>query len=158
MGLLSLRRAIAGDAPAIRDLTRRAYVKWAPVIGREPWPMTADYDRAVREHLIDLLEDGGVLVALIELIATQGYLTIENLAVDPIRQGAGLGAQLLQHAERLAVRMDYRELRLFTNAAFAANIAFYARRGFAEYSRAILSDGGTVVHMRKFVVPSATGL
>jgi len=31
-----LRRAIPADAAAIRELTRAAYAKWVPVIGREP--------------------------------------------------------------------------------------------------------------------------
>ena len=47
------------DAAAIRDLTRAAYAKWIPVIGREPMPMIADYDEAVRRHRFDLLEAGG---------------------------------------------------------------------------------------------------
>ena len=50
-----LRQAVATDAPAIRDLTRAAYAKWVPLIGREPKPMTADYAEAVRKHRFDLL-------------------------------------------------------------------------------------------------------
>jgi hypothetical protein len=52
---IEIRRARQDDAVAIRELTRSAYAKWVPLIGREPVPMAADYDRAVREHLIDLL-------------------------------------------------------------------------------------------------------
>jgi hypothetical protein len=54
---VSLRRAVSTDAPALRDLSRTAYAKWVPLIGREPKPMTADYDRAVTEHIIDLVEE-----------------------------------------------------------------------------------------------------
>ena len=36
------------DAHIVRALVRSAYAKWVPVIGREPLPMVADYDRAVR--------------------------------------------------------------------------------------------------------------
>ena len=38
----ALRRAVADDAAAVRVLTREAYAKWVPVIGREPLPMRAD--------------------------------------------------------------------------------------------------------------------
>ena len=31
---MELRQAVAADAPAIRELTREAYAKWVPVIGR----------------------------------------------------------------------------------------------------------------------------
>ena len=45
-----LRRAVSADASAVRELSRSAYAKWVPLIGREPMPMTADYERAVSEH------------------------------------------------------------------------------------------------------------
>jgi len=53
--VMVLRPAVAEDAAAIRSLTREAYSKWVPVIGREPKPMQADYAEAVRNHRIDLL-------------------------------------------------------------------------------------------------------
>jgi hypothetical protein len=64
----ALRRAKSTDAANIRMLTRSAYEKWVALIGREPKPMTADYERAVREHIIDLYEEGNQLLALIEMI------------------------------------------------------------------------------------------
>jgi len=59
-----MRRAVLDDAAPIRELTRPAYAKWVEVIGREPAPMTADYDATVRDHLVDLLYDDGRLVPL----------------------------------------------------------------------------------------------
>jgi len=56
-----LRRATPADATAVRDLTRAAYAKWVPVIGREPGPMNADYDLAIRDHMVDLLHLGSEL-------------------------------------------------------------------------------------------------
>ena len=61
----NLRRATPADAVTIRDLTRLAYAKWVPLIGREPKPMTVNYDRAVVDHLIDLYEIDGEAVALV---------------------------------------------------------------------------------------------
>ena len=51
---IQLRPAEPADAAAIRDIVRAAYAGWVPVIGREPLPMRADYDKAVREHQFDL--------------------------------------------------------------------------------------------------------
>jgi hypothetical protein len=62
---LILRRAVLSDASAVRELSKAAYAKWVPLIGREPMPMTANYEREVMEHLIDLYEEGGELLALI---------------------------------------------------------------------------------------------
>lgn len=150
LALGHLRRAGLEDAQAIRDLTRLAYAKWVPLIGREPLPMTADYERAVVEHMIDLYEIDGSLRALVETIDAEDHLLIENLAVHPDQQGHGLGELLLSHARGLARDLGHREIRLYTNAAFASNIAFYAKRGFAEYAREAFPKGGSLVRMRQF--------
>ena len=115
----SLRRAAPANAAAVRALTRTAYAKWVPLIGREPLPMTADYDRAVAEHVVDLWEEDGQLLALIEVIPAADHLLIENIAVRPDQQGKGIGERLLLHAEGLASSLGFDEIRLYTNAAFA---------------------------------------
>ncbi|MEA2884835.1 MAG: hypothetical protein QOH32_4091 [Bradyrhizobium sp.] len=145
------RRATASDAAAIRELSRAAYAGWVPVIGREPRPMTADYDRAVIEHSIDLLEEQGTLVALIETVAQADHLLIENIAVRPDQQGKGLGDLLLRHAEQFALAQGFSETRLYTNAAFASNLVLYAKRGYEEYRREEIEPGGVAVFMRKIL-------
>jgi GNAT superfamily N-acetyltransferase len=146
---LSLRRAVAADAKAVRDLTRAAYARWVPFIGREPLPMTADYDRAVAEHIVDLLEEGGHLCALIEMAPADGHLLIVNIAVRPDQQGRGLGDRLLQHAQRVAHSLGLDEIQLYTNAAMASNLDFYGRRGYQEFRRGTIVPGTVSVFMRK---------
>ncbi len=63
------------------------------------------------------------------------HLLIENVAVRPDGQGEGIGDRLLRHAEVVAASPNIREIRLYTNAAFASNISFYAKRGYVEYAR-----------------------
>jgi GNAT superfamily N-acetyltransferase len=109
---IEIRPADLQDAARIRDLTRTAYAKWVALIGREPLPMLADYDRAVREHAIDLLTVGGALAGLIETILRPDHLWIENVAVAPERQGRGYGRLLLAHAERRAAGAGRIEVRL----------------------------------------------
>jgi GNAT superfamily N-acetyltransferase len=111
--------------------------------------MTADYDRALANHIVDLLEDGGQLLALIEMIHEEDHLLIENIAVRPDQQGKGLGDRLLQHAEDIGRSCGIAEIRLYTNAAFTSNITFYAKRGYAEYRRGAIVPGTTTVFMRK---------
>ena len=147
----SLRRANSGDAVAVRELSRLAYAKWVPMIGREPLPMTADYDRAVSDHLVDLLEEEGELLALIEMIPGDDHLLIENIAVRPDQQGKGLGELLLSHADEVARGLGFHEIRLYTNAAFASNAAYYAKRGFEEYRRGSIVVGSTTVFMHKML-------
>jgi GNAT superfamily N-acetyltransferase len=143
-----LRRAGPADAEAVAALTRAAYAKWIPVIGRAPKPVTADYDAAVRAHLIDLLFENGRLVALIECIRQPDHLLIENLAVAPEAQGSGHGRFLMAHVERLACTLGYSEIRLYTNKLFAENIAFYAKLGYRLDCETPFK-GGFLVHMTR---------
>ena len=141
-------RATRDDAVAIRELTRAAYAKWVPMIGREPKPMQADYDLAVQNHIIDLVRQTNTLVALIETIANDDHLLIENVAVSPAHQGRGYGRLLMAHAEQLARSMGYRQIRLYTNKMFVENIRLYSHLGY-EIDREEAFRGGFLVHMHK---------
>ncbi|MGB9140822.1 MAG: GNAT family N-acetyltransferase [Aestuariivirga sp.] len=151
---MSLRRATLADAVAIRDLTRAAYAKWVPLIGREPLPMRVDYSVAVVEHIIDVYEAGDRIAALLETVPQGSHLLIENIAVSPDVQGKGIGNLLLDHAEAMARALHLGEVRLYTNAAFASNIEFYAHRGFQEFQREPFPTGGVTVYMRKMIEPA----
>jgi GNAT superfamily N-acetyltransferase len=155
-GVLELRQALGTDASAIRELTREAYAKWVPVIGREPKPMTADYAEALRKHRIDLLYLDGTLAALIETISEPDHLLIENVAVSPAFQGRGLGRKLIAHAEQLAGSLGHNEIKLYTNKLFAENLQFYRKLGY-RVDREEEFKGGFVVHMSK-PVPASGGV
>jgi ribosomal protein S18 acetylase RimI-like enzyme len=145
---VELRRADPQDAEMIRDLVRAAYAQWIPILGREPMPMKADYERAVREHQIDILSKDGRMLGLIETMLRPDHLWIENIAVRPDSQGNGLGQRLLAHVERKAAEAGYTEARLLTSAAFRANIALYTSLGFV-IDRHEPFMGGTTVYMSK---------
>jgi GNAT superfamily N-acetyltransferase len=140
--------ATPADADAIRALTREAYAKWVPLIGREPKPMTADYAAAVRNHRIDLLRLDGRLAALIEMIPAAEHLLIENVAVAPAYQGKGLGRRLMAHAEQLAASLGHGEIRLYTNKLFVENLRLYRMLGY-RVDREETLPTGVAVHMSK---------
>jgi ribosomal protein S18 acetylase RimI-like enzyme len=144
-----LRRATAADAAAVRALTMEAYAKWAAIVGAEPLPMRADYNRAVVEHVIDLLEEDGNLSALIEMKPASDHLLIVNIAVRPDQQRRGLGGGLMSHAEEFARSLGLDEIRLYTNVRMVSNQAFYGRRGYREFRRAENAPGLVAVFMRK---------
>ena len=145
---MDLRQATAADAGAIRELTRQAYAKWVPLIGREPKPMTANYDEAVARHRFDLLYIDGTLAALIETIREADHLLVENVEVSPDFQGRGLGRKLMAHAEVLARGLGFNTIRLYTNQRFVENIALYCRLGYRVDREEVLPVG-TVTHMSK---------
>ena len=146
---IDIRRGRPEDASAIRDLTREAYARWVPLIGREPIPMVADYDEAVKHHRFDLLYVGGVLAALIETVDEGDQLLIENVAVLPRFQGRGLGSKLMGHAESIACSLGRTRLRLYTNKAMAENIGLYLRLGYQVDGEAEGPPGFFRVHMSK---------
>ncbi|MFT3696834.1 MAG: GNAT family N-acetyltransferase [Kofleriaceae bacterium] len=138
-----MRRATRADVDAVRSLVRAAYAPWVPVIGREPRPMTADYARAIDEHVVEILDD----IAVLEMVAEPDCLLIVNIAVAPDHQGRGLGTQLLARAEAFARDAQLPAIRLYTNAAMTSNIALYARHGYVETHRERIAVG-EIVHMR----------
>lgn len=145
---IKLRRAGPTDVAAVREVTRAAYTRWVPVIGREPRPMVADHDKAVRQHLIDLLTVDNEPAGLIEMVPAADHLLVENVAVLPTLQGRGHGRRLLAHAEAVAASLGVPELRLYTNKAFAENVQLYLRVGY-QVDREEPFMNGVAVHMSK---------
>jgi pimeloyl-ACP methyl ester carboxylesterase len=154
---IQLRLGRADDAAAIRALTRQAYAPWSRLIGREPLPMTADYDAALRQHRFDLAHRDGDLIGLSETRAEPDYLPVVNVAVAPAHQSAGLGRRLLAHAEALAREQGLATMRLYTNGAMARNISTYRRLGY-RIDRQETNERGTVVHMVKTIDAQARRL
>ncbi|TPL68798.1 GNAT family N-acetyltransferase [Mesorhizobium sp. B2-3-15] len=141
---IRFRPAEPADAAAIRDIVRAAYAKWVPVIGREPLPMRADYEKAVAEHPFDLAVEDGRIVGMIETTLADDHLWIENVCVAPGAQGRGIGRLLLERAEIKAREAGRNELRLLTNGAFEANVSLYKRHGYTVDREEPFMNGVTV--------------
>jgi len=149
MSDLEFRRAGPDDAERVRELTLAAYAKWVTVIGRRPKPMNADYDHAVRAHVVELAYLDGEFAGVIELIPATDHLLLENLAVAPAHQRKGLGRRLMARVEALARARGLKLVRLYTNKAFASNLAFYQKLGYTLEREEPIKSGGTLVHFAK---------
>ncbi|MER8487825.1 GNAT family N-acetyltransferase [Mesorhizobium australicum] len=141
---IRFRPAETADAATIRNIVRAAYAKWVPVIGREPLPMRADYDKAVAEHPFELAVEDGRLVGMIETTLADDHLWIENVCVAPEAQGRGIGRLVLERAETKAREAGRPELRLLTNGAFEANVSLYKRHGYTIDREEPFMNGVTV--------------
>lgn len=133
---IELRRATPDDVPAVAALVHAAYAHYVPRIGREPGPMTMDYAQVVATRQVWLATAGGTAVGLLVLDPAPDHLLLENIAVAPQAQRAGLGDRLMRFAEEQARVVGVSEIRLYTNAAMVENLAYYDRRGFRETHRA----------------------
>lgn len=132
---MEIRAAQSGDADALREIVESAYGIYVERIGRRPAPMEDDYAERVRAADVFVAVDDRDVVGLIVLIAAEDHVLIENIAVDPGQQGAGVGRSLMALAETYAAERSISELRLYTNAAMTENLAFYPRLGYRETDR-----------------------
>lgn len=149
-GRIDFRPAIAGDAASVSELTRQAYAKWVAVIGREPLPMTFDYETIIGVRRVELAFVEGKLAGVADFAVEAEWFLIENLAVSPAFQGQGIGAALLARIEAMARMAQVSEIRLYTNAKFAENIRFYGCRGY-KVMREEPFRGGLITHMAKII-------
>ena len=144
---MRLRAAVPGDVARLREIARAAYAKYVPRIGREPMPMSADFAAEIAAGRVIVIDvDGAVAGYMVSWAEPDAYY-IDNIAVDPARQGFGLGRKLIDGAVQAARRHGLGAIRLYTNAAMGENLALYARIGFVETRRAT-EDGFDRVFMR----------
>lgn len=144
----TMRIATISDAEAVTVLTKMAYAKWVPVIGREPLPMKADHAAFIQENRVDLLFSGADLVALVETVQRKEDVLIENVAVDPRFQKRGYGRRMVAQAEYLAVKAGLDVVRLYTNSLFEVNLRLYTSLGY-KVERTEERNGGVAIHMLK---------
>ena len=144
---IAIRSARLAEASAIGRLVERAYAKYVPRIGRRPAPMDDDYEALIAAGEAFVAIDT-VVVGVIVLRLTDEFLFVDNVAVEPQRQGEGIGKGLLAFAEQVARQHRLSELRLYTNRAMTENIALYRRLGWEE-TRQSTDEGFARVYFRK---------
>jgi ribosomal protein S18 acetylase RimI-like enzyme len=142
-----IRKASAVDAARIGAIARAAYTKYTSRIGREPAPMLADFAAAIAADHVVVIETGGVVDGYIIAWPEDDAYFVDNVAIDPARQGEGLGRRLIDHAVAEASRLRLPAVRLYTNVAMAENLSMYAHLGFVETHRAV-KDGFHRVYLR----------
>ena len=144
-----LRLATTSDLPSVQALIASAYEKYLDRMERPPAPIGRDYNAAVEAGTVWVA--GEPVVGLISLIHTDDSLLIENVAVDPSAQGAGLGRHLMDFAEQEAIRLQLPRLVLYANEVMVENLAIYAHMGYVEVERRT-EDGYRRVFMEKLLV------
>jgi ribosomal protein S18 acetylase RimI-like enzyme len=131
-----IRRALPDDADRIGAIARGAYARYIARIGREPAPMVANFAQEIAAGHVVVIHSGGTVAGyMIAWPETDTYF-IDNIAVDPARQGKGLGRRLIEHAVGEARRFQLPSIRLYTNVAMTENLSMYAHLGFVETHRA----------------------
>jgi ribosomal protein S18 acetylase RimI-like enzyme len=143
-------QAARGDARAVAECVRAAYAHHVERIGREPAPMTADYEALIDAGEVWVARAGEDVAGVLVLRPQPPALLLENIAVDPGRQRQGLGRGLMAFAEDRARAEGLAEVVLYTNERMTENLRFYPALGYAETGRAV-QDGFARVFYRKAV-------
>ncbi|MEO7016213.1 MAG: GNAT family N-acetyltransferase [Leifsonia sp.] len=138
------------DGKSMRHLAREAYQMYVDRMGREPAPMTSDYEAIAASGDALLAWRGNDLVGMLVIRPAESMMLVENIAVAPVMQGSGLGSELLIKAERIARETGRYEVCLYTNATMVENLAFYTHRGYVETHR-IVEEGYNRVYFTKQV-------
>ncbi len=131
----SIRPAIPSDADAIRAVVDAAYAVYLPRMEKPPGPMLDDYDARIAADEAFVLEGGTDILGILVLIDADGYLLLDNVAVAPTAHGQGIGKRLVAFAESEARRRGYKQIRLYTHAVMADNVAYYENLGWEETHR-----------------------
>ena len=143
-----IRPARADEAGVVRDVVLSAYQRYVAVIGQAPGPMLDDYAARIAADQVWVVDDERGIAGILVLEDAPEHVLLDNIAVRPDRQGAGIGRLLLDFAEAEAVRRGRTAIVLYTNVLMVENIAIYAGRGYAEQERRT-EQGFDRVYMRK---------
>jgi ribosomal protein S18 acetylase RimI-like enzyme len=143
-----LRPATAADVPRLTELVRAAYGHYVERLGEPPRPMTDDYADVIRSFEVTVAQCGGEIAGLIALGVDDEGFVIDNVAVDPARQGGGVGRTLLEHAEAEARRAGFDSIYLYTHERMTENLGLYTQIGYVEYDRREHGDA-RIVYLRK---------
>ena len=131
-----IRAAAPRDVATVEAIVCEAYAIYIDRIGKPPGPMLDDYPALVSAGVVSVLEaPDGAIAAIIVLLPKPDHLLLDNIAVRRASQGQGLGRRLIAFAEAEALRLGYREIRLYTHEMMTENVALYTRLGFVETGR-----------------------
>jgi ribosomal protein S18 acetylase RimI-like enzyme len=133
LGMIEIRMAVEGDLAAVRAIARAAYALYVPRIGREPAPMVADFAAALAAG--HRWVAGNPVCGFVVAYARGNHWHLENVAVDPVAQGRGIGLALIDHIEGLAKADGAAAVELYTNAKMTENQKLYPRLGYVETGR-----------------------
>ena len=131
---------------------RAAFTPYMHRLGRE---IPADYYKwlpaSIERSDVFVAEEGGLIIGVAATERRETGLFLDRLAVDPAKQGTGLGRWLLQRLDEVARSRGDRTVSLVTAEMMDHLIRLYGSHGFAVVHRG-LPDHGKDAHMRVHMV------
>ncbi len=120
-----VRPAAQSDRAAIEHIASDAFAKYIERIGREPEPMTTDYEEIISRGGVVVAIVGGEIVGYVEMYSQEDHLFIDKIAIAPTYQKLGIAHAVYGLIAVTARVRGLRYLKLYTNAAMHENIKLY---------------------------------
>ncbi|TLM86014.1 GNAT family N-acetyltransferase [Pseudarthrobacter sp. NamE5] len=138
---VTFRRAVPGDFPEVRRITRDAYLRAGHFTDNHPYmSVLEDVEHRVEHAEVWVAQTAGKVVAAVTLtfagqpyseIAQDGELEFRMLAVDPAQQGGGVGRAVVRKIVEHARQVPGIEAISITSATFMERAhALYESLGF----------------------------
>jgi GNAT superfamily N-acetyltransferase len=147
------RTALPSECADADRVLRGAFTPYIRKLGRE---ITGDYYKwlpaSIERGDVFVADKGGRIVGVAATERRDTGLFLDRLAVDPAKQGTGLGSRLLERLDEVARARGDRTLSLETAEMMEHLIRLYRRHGFEIVGRgppAHGKDAHTRVHMVK---------
>jgi len=118
-----------------------------PTAGPYPW-----LEAAIGRGDVYVGLDGTEVVGIISTVRREDELVIDQLGVNPSRQGEGIGSWLIEQIEHTARSEQVTVLSLQTAEMMTDLLRLYTRHGFIETHKALPEHGDDEylrVHMKK---------
>jgi ribosomal protein S18 acetylase RimI-like enzyme len=136
MDPVTTRRATPADADALAEIASRAYLPYVERMGGlRPAPLDADYAASIARDVVWVAVHGEQVAGYVALVDEPAVTLLENVAVDPSRQGRGIGRLLIAIAEEHARATGTDAVRLYTHSSMRESRRLYARLGYAVVGR-----------------------
>lgn len=155
---MTIRDAVPGELPAIRELTLGAYAQYERIMTASSWAGLAE---AVRAALATtepvewiVAEEAGELLGSVMLwppaadayagsTRPAGWPELRLLAVPERARGRGVGQALVEECIRRARRSGATHLGLHTARSMEAAVRMYERMGFARHPESDFQPEGS---------------
>ena len=145
---LIFRTANSSECADADRVLRAAFTPYLAKLGREIPP---DYYQwlpaSIERGDVFVADEGGRVVGVAATERRDAELFLDRLAVDPSKQGTGLGRWLLQQLDQVARVRDDHAVTLVTAEMMAHLIKLYGSHGFEIVHRG-LPNHGKDAHMR----------
>jgi GNAT superfamily N-acetyltransferase len=148
----TFRPALPAECLDADRVLRAAFTPYMKRLGRE---IPVDYYKwlpaSIERGDVFVADEGGRIVGVAATERRESGLYLDRLAVDPARQGTGLGSWLLVRLEEVARSRGNRAMSLQTAEMMEHLLRLYGRHGFEIVSRGP-PDHGKDPHTRVTMV------